>query len=250
VTGPPAPGGPSASGADWYPDPTGRYEHRFFNGRAWTADVSRGGVRTIDPLGVTPAPSTPVRDGRATAALVLGVLAVTLAWVPLLFVAGVACAAVAIVLGVRAGRRRPLPDDRGFARAGVVLGIVAVPLAGVGVWLSVLLFAVVDRYQHPPAYAVELEVCSLDRRDDGAELRVAGTLTNVDKRSGAYRVVVEVSRGGTTDRVAFPIDTVDPGESAAFDRTLAPLPALTARDVPSCRVADVTGPLPFGIEPP
>jgi hypothetical protein len=38
---------------NWYPDPTGRYEFRYHNGVAWTADVASGGHRSVDPLGVS-----------------------------------------------------------------------------------------------------------------------------------------------------------------------------------------------------
>ena len=41
--------------ANWYPDPMGRYEVRYWNGEAWTEHVSRGGVAAIDPLDGTPA---------------------------------------------------------------------------------------------------------------------------------------------------------------------------------------------------
>lgn len=36
----------------WYPDPLGRYDHRWFNGTSWTADVSTNGARHVDPLGI------------------------------------------------------------------------------------------------------------------------------------------------------------------------------------------------------
>lgn len=35
----------------WYPDPLGRYDHRWFNGTSWTADVSSNGARHVDPRG-------------------------------------------------------------------------------------------------------------------------------------------------------------------------------------------------------
>jgi hypothetical protein len=34
--------------AGWYPDPTGRHEHRFWDGNAWTLDVADDGVAGID----------------------------------------------------------------------------------------------------------------------------------------------------------------------------------------------------------
>lgn len=35
--------------ADWYVDPLGRYEGRFFDGEQWTDQVSEGGRRAVDP---------------------------------------------------------------------------------------------------------------------------------------------------------------------------------------------------------
>lgn len=51
----PAPGaaavpGAPTSPANWFPDPTGRHELRYWDGRAWTADVSDGGTTAQDPV--------------------------------------------------------------------------------------------------------------------------------------------------------------------------------------------------------
>lgn len=47
-----APAGPRPthpdSPAGWRPDPTGRFEHRYFDGTNWTKHVARGGVQSID----------------------------------------------------------------------------------------------------------------------------------------------------------------------------------------------------------
>ncbi len=34
----------------WYPDPSGRHEHRYWDGKGWTAHVSTGGVHSEEPL--------------------------------------------------------------------------------------------------------------------------------------------------------------------------------------------------------
>lgn len=39
-----------SSPASWFPDPTGRHELRYWDGRAWTADVSDGGTTAQDPV--------------------------------------------------------------------------------------------------------------------------------------------------------------------------------------------------------
>lgn len=35
--------------ANWYPDPSKRYELRYWNGSAWTEHVATGGVQSVDP---------------------------------------------------------------------------------------------------------------------------------------------------------------------------------------------------------
>lgn len=39
--------------ADWYPDPTGRHEMRYFDGAAWTDQCSDAGQQLADPLGAS-----------------------------------------------------------------------------------------------------------------------------------------------------------------------------------------------------
>jgi len=43
-----------SSRPDWYTDPTGRHDLRYFNGTSWTGDVSDSGRRSVDPLGPHP----------------------------------------------------------------------------------------------------------------------------------------------------------------------------------------------------
>lgn len=50
----------SGTAAGWFPDPLGRYDHRWYNGTAWTADVSVDGQRYVDPLPLTPTGPSPV----------------------------------------------------------------------------------------------------------------------------------------------------------------------------------------------
>lgn len=42
--------------AGWYPDPTGRYEHRYWDGHRWTDHVGSDGQQQVDPL--VPHPSS------------------------------------------------------------------------------------------------------------------------------------------------------------------------------------------------
>ena len=57
--GPGAPGAPTPSyaapvpllaPAQWYPDPTGRHMHRYWDGMRWTSQVADNGVTSDDPL--------------------------------------------------------------------------------------------------------------------------------------------------------------------------------------------------------
>lgn len=40
----------TAPAPEWYPDPTGRHEHRYWDGQRWTEHVADGGVQLADPL--------------------------------------------------------------------------------------------------------------------------------------------------------------------------------------------------------
>ncbi len=44
--------------ANWYPDPGGRHEHRYWDGSQWTDNVSDGGRTSVEPLGASPIPTT------------------------------------------------------------------------------------------------------------------------------------------------------------------------------------------------
>jgi len=41
---------PSNPAADWYPDPGGKHEHRFWDGTRWTDQVADHGRQSVDPL--------------------------------------------------------------------------------------------------------------------------------------------------------------------------------------------------------
>jgi hypothetical protein len=42
--------GPVTPPAGWYPDPTGRHHHRWWDGSGWTTSVADNGVTTVDAL--------------------------------------------------------------------------------------------------------------------------------------------------------------------------------------------------------
>lgn len=48
---------PTNSPPNWYPDPMGRHEYRWFDGANWTDSVSSHGVQSLDPVQAPPAPA-------------------------------------------------------------------------------------------------------------------------------------------------------------------------------------------------
>jgi uncharacterized protein YxjI len=60
----------SSTPANWYPDPTGRHQHRYWNGTAWSDHVSDNGVTGSDPV---QGPSVPAaRMDRIDQAMTVG----------------------------------------------------------------------------------------------------------------------------------------------------------------------------------
>lgn len=57
----------SAPAAGWFPDPSGKHEHRYWDGEAWTEHVATNGVQAVDPPGPPPPPDAqPVANAPAT----------------------------------------------------------------------------------------------------------------------------------------------------------------------------------------
>lgn len=53
----------SAPAADWYPDPSGRHQHRYWDGQRWTEHVADDGVQAVDPPEGPSAPAQDVAEG-------------------------------------------------------------------------------------------------------------------------------------------------------------------------------------------
>jgi hypothetical protein len=56
----------SAVAADWYPDPVGRHQYRYWDGMSWTHHVADDGKASVDPLAQAP------RKARSTTAVAAG----------------------------------------------------------------------------------------------------------------------------------------------------------------------------------
>jgi hypothetical protein len=223
--------------AGWYPDPAARFEFRYFNGESWTADVSVAGRRFVDPLG-SPGKR---RDGRATAAMVLGIAGVTTGWMPFVFAAGVVCSVLGIIFGTIVLRQRGEP--RGFALAGVLTGVAGLLLVVLGVVTTRLVTSVINDFIDEPPAVVELDRCTVN---DGAAT-VEGSIENRGDRSSDYRIVVAVGQMQSRDEIVIEVDDVEPGEPARFGATAA-VDLRGEQPDAACEVVDITGPLPFGLD--
>jgi hypothetical protein len=228
----------------WFPDPLGRYDHRWFNGTTWTSDVSLDGQRFVDPLGTSPGPAQgsygarPTGNRAATAALVCGLVAVVIAWIPLAVVAGLVLAILALVFGAKGLRQsRVAGVGKGRAVTGLVTGVTALGLSVVGVVLTVDVFREVIAYVDPGPRFVDEVTCEVD----GREATVTGTLTNLDDRERGYVVFVTVD--GSTRYTE--IDTVGAGSTVDWMvRVEGRFPATFDCDPDVV----VNGPFPYGIE--
>jgi hypothetical protein len=241
--------------AGWYADPMGRYEHRYYNGREWTADVSGGGQRFVDPLGVVPTPIGPTggrndsgangaaRNGAATAAMVLGIVALSIAWIPFLFVLGVIAAVLALIFATVGWRRAGASGgSRSFAVVGFATAGSALVAAVLGGILSVVVLDVYDQYLNPQPSEVTVTSCELE----GSRATMTGELTNTGDDASSYSVQVGFVRPGTdnphrSELVA--IDDVPVGATTTFEAQ-----SQVDLDEVDCVVLEVTGPLPFGLE--
>ena len=136
---------------NWYPDPSGRFSLRYWNGTQWTEHVSTGGTTTTDMPGGPPAVHQPQQpqqwpayqygygqaaavqrtNGMAVASLVLGIL--WLYWIGSI---------LAVIFGFigrnQIKRSNGAEKGTGLATAGLILGWL-----GVASLLVVIVVAIV-----------------------------------------------------------------------------------------------------------
>jgi hypothetical protein len=242
----------------WYPDPSGRFEARFHNGIAWTADVSTDGQRFVDPLGTAPPQpgASPARSSSqsgipvqqasnkpATAAMVLGIVALAISWMPFIVLIGGIAALLALAFGTVGLRNSKTSEvGRSFAMTGLITGAVGLALCVIGVALSVVVLDAIDRYENPEAHSASVTSCRLD----GTTATLAGEISNLAGRQADFSVEVAFVRAGTNNtqhstRVS--VNDVAPGETVTFE-----VDRKVALDEIDCIIRGVDGPLPFGLE--
>ena len=250
--------GASSHRADWYPDPTGRFEFRYHNGVSWTGDVSVDGNRFLDPLrtattapALRPFAGVPFHEssgtGKAKAAFILALSSFLVGWVPFLCVLAAVAAILAVIFGVGVLRRhrrdeRALTDrpGRSYAIAGLAIAPVGLFVSGVGVWLSVLTLREVQSFTEVGRYSTTEEACNVDSR----LATYRGTITNESTTTRSYEVTVEFLRPGTSVRryiASTSVDDVAPGATAPVI-----INEVVSDEALDCNVVSVSGPLPFG----
>ena len=239
----------SSHPAGWYPDPFGRFEHRYFNGSMWTADVSNGGERMVDPIGaaspvggayqpVAADASAAARrgNGMGITAMILGIVAVTTAWIPFAFVAGALCGVLAIIFGIVARRRRKGRGGSPSGTVGLILGPVALLFAVGGVALTWVVLDVI----RPGRY----EIASTSCEAVGGRQVYQGEIRNGTGRTRSYTIHVEFVRSGTNnvqDTASTDVHDVPGGDSAPWTVSVR---NSSGTDL-ECRVSSVVGTFDF-----
>ncbi|MEI6400965.1 MAG: DUF4190 domain-containing protein [Actinomycetota bacterium] len=236
---------PTGSPPSWRPDPTGRFEFRWFNGRGYTADVASGGVRSIDPLAVPPPGARPPSLSRtmAVTSLVAGIVGLALSWMPFLVVLGVLAAFVAVGTGLVAMRRIGQGTAGGHraALAGAATGIIALFASSIGLDNTRSVVNDIERYADTGAFTIDITDCRLD----GTTAVATGTIVN-DNPSLGRSYIVRVSFSEGRDELAVvraELDDVAAGDTASFTVT-----SFVGAIDPSrldCAIESVSGPLPF-----
>ena len=214
--------------------------------------MSTGGERFVDPLGIDvgqhagqPARSAATENAPtslATASMVLGIVAVAIAWIPFVVVVGAIAALLALAFGIIAIRRSG-PSGAGRSRAvvGVITGASGLLAAGLGTLLTFVVLDVYDSYLNPPPHETVITSCEVV----GSRAIATGRLENLGDDTSDFSVLVGFVRPGTdnphrTTRVS--LDDVEAGASAPFDAERQ-----VELDDVDCIVIEVTGPLPFGL---
>ena len=248
-TEPPRPTPATSHTAGWYPDPTHRFEFRYYNGERWTADVARQSVRYIDPIGTAPATfSAPPSRALAVTALVFSLCSIAIAWMPFLFVIGAAGAITALILGIVVMRRsarnnssgQPIPIGQGMAISAICVGVAALALCVVGFHLTRVVLREVDKLVNPGPHEVQIDRCETE---DGHVI-AEGSIRNNDIDTHTYTITIAYRLDGTrweTDSVR--VARVAAGDRADFATASTSVDFSEAKV--TCTIDNVFGPAPF-----
>ncbi len=241
----------------WHPDPTARFELRYYNGQRWTSDVSVDGQRFVDHLessqvpggghpGWAPIPQIERAPSRAfaIASFWVAVGSFVCGWIPFVFVLAIGGAVAAFIFGVMALRRerRQPARGRGYAIAGLVLAIAALGSSAVGFLLTRTVMREVNSFLEAGPNTAGIDSCVTA---DGLTT-LDGSITNDDSTAHRYTVVVSYRSNGdvlSTDQISVP--SVDPGDTATLHAS-----AFTDDSAEvECRIDTVNGPQPFAPTP-
>ena len=229
----------------WYQDPTGRFEYRYFNGVQWMPDVAVNGQRYVDvPIDqLELQPSSTRRRGMAVTSFITGLAAVALGWVPFVFVVAAGAAITAFVFGIIGLKNARLQGGYGrrFAITGLVLSPIALGVCVGGFFFTKVVVRELNDFIEPGPHQVFIEQpCTVA----SGRVTARGTIHNLDDQSHDYRIVVDFSiPGDGTTSVTTKVDQVRPDGTAPWSSTTD----VTGTSV-TCKVSDVSGPLPFDID--
>ena len=240
--------------AGWYPDPTQRFEYRYYNGERWTADVAQHSNRYIDPMSPQSLNYTgpnfvaqPSR-GMAITAFVFALCSLAIAWIPLIFVVGAAGAITALILGIIVLRRaasssnadHPIQIGQGLAKATVCIALAACGLCVVGFQLTRAVLRDFNDFVNPGPHEVRIDRCD---SEDGHAI-AQGSIRNRDVETHGYTITIAYRVDGDrveTDSVR--VVDVGAGETAEFATASSSVNFSSA--TLTCTVESVFGPTPF-----
>ena len=233
---------PPAATPGWQPDPSGRFEFRYWNGERWTADVSLHGQRFIDQLDQLATASAvnrsrPVGRSAAITSFVVALSSFAIAWVPFLFVLGAIGAITAFTFGMLSlGRiRRGSATGRNLAVWGVVISVLAAGLCVVGGVFTVAVVREVNKYFDPGKYQTDIVACT---NKDGF-ITLDATILNKDTTTRDYSIYIRYTAGTKLlDSDTAIVRRVEPSTKGIIHSTTIVDRTLT--DV-TCTITDVEG---------